>query len=547
MSTKATPAITWAAPADIVYGTALSATQLNATTTPTVAGTFAYTPALTELLAAGTRSLSVVFTPTDAANYNPATANVSINVTKATPAITWAAPADIVYGTALSATQLNATITPTVAGTFAYTPALTDVLTAGTQSLSVVFTPTDAANYNPATANVLINVTKATPTVTWSNPADIIYLTALGATQLNAIASVPGTFAYDPAAGVVLSTAAAQTLSVIFTPDDATNYSTAAADVRITVARATPTITWPAPAAIIWGLPLGANQLNATANTAGTFAYAPAPATMLGPGINQTLTVTFTPNDGTNYTAATKSVAISVNAMSTVSVSPTAVGLRQTVTATIANGPGNPGDWVALYAMNGTLVDWKFLNGAQVAPATGMAAASVPFTMPAAAGTYVVRLFANDSSMLIAESATVTANVTLTVSAATALPGTTVTATIANGPAMAADWVGLYPIGTSTLLDWKYLNGTRTLPATGLGNATVSFTMPMIEGSYVVPVLPEQRRRSDRDERADCRERTAQPDVHGQRHQCGARQRRHRDDRQWPRQRDRLGGAVSCQ
>ena len=38
--------ITWATPADIVYGTALSATQLNATTTPTVAGTFVYTPAL---------------------------------------------------------------------------------------------------------------------------------------------------------------------------------------------------------------------------------------------------------------------------------------------------------------------------------------------------------------------------------------------------------------------------------------------------------------------------------------------------------------------
>ena len=49
---------------------------------------------------------------------------------KATPTITWATPADIVYGTALSATQLNAT-TPSVAGTFVYTPAAGDVLSAG--------------------------------------------------------------------------------------------------------------------------------------------------------------------------------------------------------------------------------------------------------------------------------------------------------------------------------------------------------------------------------------------------------------------------------
>src|SRR6185503_12512722 len=59
-----------------------------------------------------------------------------------TPVITWPAPAPIVVGTALSATQLNATTT--VAGTFAYTPASGTVLPLGTgQTLSVTFTPTD--------------------------------------------------------------------------------------------------------------------------------------------------------------------------------------------------------------------------------------------------------------------------------------------------------------------------------------------------------------------------------------------------------------------
>jgi hypothetical protein len=41
---KTTPAITWAAPSAITYGTALSATQLNATAS--VAGSFVYTPPL---------------------------------------------------------------------------------------------------------------------------------------------------------------------------------------------------------------------------------------------------------------------------------------------------------------------------------------------------------------------------------------------------------------------------------------------------------------------------------------------------------------------
>ena len=64
-----------------------------------------------------------------------------------------------------------------------------------------------------------------TPTITWSNPADIVYGTALDATQLDATASVPGTFAYSPAAGTVLKAGDTQTLSVTFTPTDTTDYT----------------------------------------------------------------------------------------------------------------------------------------------------------------------------------------------------------------------------------------------------------------------------------------------------------------------------------
>ena len=174
----------------------MSATQLNATAS--MPGTFAYTPMAGTVLNAGAaQTLSVTFTPTDAANFTTATKTVSINVLKATPVITWAKPADITYGTALGATQLNATAsTP---GTFVYTPLAGTVLSAGAgQTLSVTFTPTDAANFTTATKTVSINVLKATPVITWANPADIAYGTALSATQLNATASTPGTFVYTP-------------------------------------------------------------------------------------------------------------------------------------------------------------------------------------------------------------------------------------------------------------------------------------------------------------------------------------------------------------
>ena len=86
-------------------------------------------------------------------------------------------------------------------------------------------------------------IAKATPVVTWANPADIVYGTALSTTQLNATANVAGSFSYTPAAGAPLNAGANQTLSVSFTPTDAANYSDASKTVKINVLKATPTVT----------------------------------------------------------------------------------------------------------------------------------------------------------------------------------------------------------------------------------------------------------------------------------------------------------------
>ena len=79
----------------------------------------------------------------------------------------------------------------------------------------------------------------------------------------------------------------------------------------------TPSITWNTPAAIQYGTALGNAQLNATANTPGSFAYAPAAGTMLQAG-PQTLTAIFIPANNTNSSAAMATVQLTVTQASPV-------------------------------------------------------------------------------------------------------------------------------------------------------------------------------------------------------------------------------------
>jgi hypothetical protein len=96
----------------------------------------------------------------DVTNSSTASYGVTLSVSKLTPVITWGAPSAISYGTALSATQLNATAGG-VAGTSAYSPAAGAVLGAGGQNLSLTFTPIDTASYNTATGTQTLTVNKA--------------------------------------------------------------------------------------------------------------------------------------------------------------------------------------------------------------------------------------------------------------------------------------------------------------------------------------------------------------------------------------------------
>jgi hypothetical protein len=98
--------------------------------------------------------------------------------------------------------------------------------------------------------------------------------------------------------------------SVLYVTNDG-EYTDTAVIFIIVVAKLE--ITWANPDDIMFGMVLGASQLNAIANTPGTFIYDPAPGTILKAGTSQVLSVNFIPDDTILYTTAGKSVNINVN------------------------------------------------------------------------------------------------------------------------------------------------------------------------------------------------------------------------------------------
>ncbi|MCX6537561.1 MAG: hypothetical protein NT151_01305 [Acidobacteria bacterium] len=224
-------------------------------------------------------------------------------VVRTTPTITWATPASVVAGTVLGGTQLNATAN--VQGTFAYSPAAGTVLTAGTQTLSTTFTPTDTTNYATATATVTIVVTAsgggsggggfAGPASGGPSSGEVSgnILTYNGGrfTIVNGKVTFPDCTVYIATSNGALI-----------------RYGVAS---PCTPGKVTLDITWLTPASVAPGTALSATQLNATAPTAGTFVYNPPAGTVLQAGTT-TLSVTFTPTDTVTYATSTATVTIQV-------------------------------------------------------------------------------------------------------------------------------------------------------------------------------------------------------------------------------------------
>ena len=203
-------------PASPVYGQAvtLSATVSGGSVTPT--GTVVFTvdtstynatlvnggaTALVTGLKAGSHSVSAAYASTN--GYATATSpTATLVIGQAMPVVTWAAPMAITYGSALSAAQLDASAN--VAGTLTYSPAAGAIVNAGTQTLSVLFTPTDTNDYQSATQTVQLVVNQAATAVALAaspNPGaqgkpEVLTATVSGAVQpTGAVVFLSGTTA----------------------------------------------------------------------------------------------------------------------------------------------------------------------------------------------------------------------------------------------------------------------------------------------------------------------------------------------------------------
>jgi len=372
---KATPNLIWDAPASITYGSPLSSIQLAATTS--VLGTFAYDPAIGNVLAVGEHGLRVAFTPDDTANYNGATAQRSLLVepapvtitlsslsttyngssnevgvstsiegvgvavtydgsttaptnagsyavvavtadpnytgtasgmlviAQATPVITWAEIASIIYGAALGETRFNATAG--IAGSFSYDPASGSVLNAGEHTLAATFTPTNTINYRGASAQQSLTVNPAAVTITLGSLSAIYDGSSYAASTTTTPEGVAVAVTYNGSPSTPTGAGSYEVVTVSADP----NY-TGSANGTLVIAKATPVITWSASDAITYGMALSGTQLAATADIAGSFAYDQSVGAVLNAGAHP-LAATFTPTDTTNYHGASAQQSLSVN------------------------------------------------------------------------------------------------------------------------------------------------------------------------------------------------------------------------------------------
>jgi hypothetical protein len=256
----------------------------------------------------------------------------------------------------------------------------TNALDAGTYSITAAYG--GDSNYLPATSSALaMVVNKAEPTITWSNPSAVSYGTALSAKQLNATASVPGTFVYSPVGGTVLGTGS-QTLSVTFTPAGSTDYRTATATILVNPAMLTVTVNNYSRVfetanptfhytitGFVNGDPQSAVSGSPVLSTSATFlsAVGSYPITA-GPGTLTASNYTFGLVAGTlSITQATAPISVSANPTAPTSTT-VSLGANVTLTATVSPASGSAP------APTGTVT---FFDGATVLGAASVSASGV--------------------------------------------------------------------------------------------------------------------------------------------------------------------------
>jgi hypothetical protein len=189
-------------------------------------------------------------------------------------------------------------------------------LDVGNKALSVTFTPNDTFDYSAVTSTVAQVVMPAPLNVTASNANRIFGLPnpAFQGTITGLQNGDNITAAYTCSATAASPVGTYPIVPSLIDPNDLeTNYVVTLGNGTLTVQQAPSLITWTNPVSVVYGTALSSIQLDATANAPGSFAYNPMSGTVLNVGTN-TLSVTFTPADTTDYAGATDSVSLVVTA-----------------------------------------------------------------------------------------------------------------------------------------------------------------------------------------------------------------------------------------
>ncbi len=166
----------------------------------------------------------------------------------------------------------------------------------------------------------------------------ITYGSALSGAQLNASASVNGTFSYTPVTGTVPE-AGNQTLAVVFTPADTTNYNTVNRSVTLTIAKGSQTISGVA-ATLSKEVASAAYSLNATASSNLTLGYASSNESVATVAANGTVSVV---GAGTATLTVSQGGDANYNAAPSVTQELTVTGVAVTPATPASGGTGGGG------------------------------------------------------------------------------------------------------------------------------------------------------------------------------------------------------------
>lgn len=170
----------------------------------------------------------------DADNYTLTQPDVTVNITKADPTVTFPTNLTAVFGQTLSDVSLPGNGTGSPTGSFAWVSPMTSVGNAGAHTHNLRFTPTDTANFNTLTQIVTVTVNKADPVVTFPTSLAIgirqqilsndWYMRNVNGTPGIFVWAVPGTESIN-----------GEKYLMKFTPEDTDNYNESEEAVHVVI------------------------------------------------------------------------------------------------------------------------------------------------------------------------------------------------------------------------------------------------------------------------------------------------------------------------